>query len=186
MNPPPGIETLPNGQWVVEGDTHLGLWAKQKGNIVTDPHVFLFLRPYLVDVEVVYDIGANIGDPTRAYLDMGKQVFAFEPHLLAARCLLNNCPEAVVYAWALSDEEGDLNFANLDNVGASRIRPDGENKVTAVRLDDLKLPPPQFVKIDVEGFEPRVLRGMKETLKKYRPIVFIEINEGALADNGFS
>jgi hypothetical protein len=150
MNPPPGIETIPNGQWVVEGDTHLGLWAKQKGNIVTDPHVFLFLRPYLVDVEVVYDIGANIGDHTRAYLDMGKRVFAFEPHPLAFQCLEHNCPEAKFYNVALSNEAGELSFMGLDNVGASRIRPDGEMKISAVRLDDLKLPPPQFVNVIVK------------------------------------
>lgn len=184
--PPPGIEALPNGQWVVAGDTHLGLWAKQKNNIVTDPHVFLFLRPYLEDVEVVFDVGANIGDHTRAYLDMGKKVIAFEPHPLSVQCLWHNCIEAIIFEGALSDQAGELSFMGLDNVGASRIRPDGEMKIRAARLDDLALPAPQFVKIDVEGHEPKVLKGMMETLRQHRPLVFIEVNAGALADNGFS
>lgn len=184
--PPPGIEALPNGQWVVAGDTHLGLWAKQKNNIVTDPHVFLFLRPYLKDVEVVFDVGANIGDHTQAYLEACDLVYAFEPHPLSFQCLQHNCPGAHVFNIALSDEKGELSFRGLDNVGASRVRPDGGIKVEAARLDDLALPAPQFVKIDVEGFEPKVLKGMKETLRQHRPLVFIEVNAGALADNGFS
>lgn len=184
--PPPGIEALPNGQWVVAGDTHLGLWAKQKNNIVTDPHVFMFLRPYIKDVGVVFDVGANIGDHTRAYLDMGKKVVAFEPHPFSFQCLQHNCPEATCRQIALSDKDEDLRFKVLDNVGASRVRHDGEWMVNAETLDGQFLPAPQFVKIDVEGFEPKVLKGMMETLRQHRPLVFIEVNDGALADNGFS
>jgi FkbM family methyltransferase len=184
---PEGIEELPNGQWVVAGDTHLGLWAKQKGNIVTDPHVFEFLRPFLKGTDGwVFDIGANIGDHTRAYLDMGLPVLAIEPHPLSFQCLQHNCPDARTLNIAVSDEEGELRFMGLDNVGASRVRQDGEMVVQAspLRLSDVPLP--SFIKIDCEGWEPKVLNGIREILKLWRPMVYIEINAGALADNGFS
>ncbi len=185
--PPPGIEPLPNGQWVVEGDTHLGLWAKQKGTIVTDPHVFAFLKPHLTGVKVVYDLGANIGDHTRQYLDWGMQVVAIEPHPVTFRCLEHNCPDAVCLNVAASHEAGSLPFTGLDNVGASRVHKDGEWSVPAVAMDDVPdLPPPDFVKIDIEGFEPNAITGMAGTITRHKPILFMEANRGALEANGFT
>lgn len=191
---PEGIETVPGTDfWVVKGDTHLGLWAKQKGHIVTDPNVFKFLKPHIGHCKVVFDVGANIGDHTRQYLDWGMEVFAFEPHPLTYQCLAHNCPEAICYRLAASDKEETLRFTHLDNVGASRIRPDGEIEVKAFPLDDFTsddcyapFSDPDFVKIDVEGHEPRVIAGMIETLKRAKPIIYVEINRGALAGNGFT
>lgn len=187
MNPPPGIEALPNGQWIVDGDTHLGAWAKQKGTIVTDPNLFRWLRPFIEEAKVVWDLGANIGDHARQYLDWGKQVVAFEPHPVTFQCLVHNCPEAVCHNVAASDAAGVLQFASSDNVGASRVRPDGEWSVFALALDDMPaLPPPDFVKIDVEGWEPNVITGMAGTITRHRPILFVEMNPGALEANGFT
>ena len=187
MSPPIGIEALPNDQWIVAGDTHLGAWAKQHGTIVTDPNLFRWLKPYIDEVEVVWDIGANIGDHARQYLDWGKQVVAFEPHPVTHRCLTHNCPEATCFNLAASDKESSLNFMALDNVGASRVHPEGEWSVPAMALDDIPgLPAPGFVKIDVEAWEPKALEGMKNTVSRHRPIIFCEFNKGALENNGFS
>lgn len=188
MNLPPGIEIVPGTDfWVVEGDTHLGLWARQHGHIVTDPNLFNFLRPYVKDCKVVWDLGANIGDHTRQYLDWGMQVVAFEPHPVTFKCLEHNCPEARCINVAASNEAGSLNFKSLDNVGASRVHKDGEWQIPAVALDDIPdLPPPDFVKIDIEGFEPFALSGMEGVITRHKPIIFIEMNRGALAANGAS
>lgn len=181
-----GIEELPNGQWVVAGDTHLGKWAKEHGSIITDPYLFRFLQPHLSEITTAWDIGANIGDHTRQYLDWGKTVVAVEPNPLAFRCLVHNCPEALCVNIAASDAEGELRFSPLDNVGASRITPDGPVAVLAKPLDTLDIPAPDFVKIDVEGWEVEALNGMLRTLRKHKPVVFIEVNRAALATNGRS
>jgi FkbM family methyltransferase len=182
------IEILPNGQWIVEGDTHLGAWAKQHGNIITDPHLFKWLKPHVENARVVYDLGANIGDHTRQYLDWGMKVVAIEPNPTAFRCLEHNCPEAECFNIAASDHKGPLGFTQIDNVGASRITAGGDIEVPAYPLDgffayraDLL---PGFVKIDVEGYEMFALRGMEKTLKMCKPIIFIEVNRGALEANG--
>ena len=179
-----GITVLPNGQWVITHDTHLSKWAMQHGSIVTDPNLFRFLKPFMENVNVVWDIGANIGDHTRQYLDWGKRVIAVEPNPLAYECLVHNCPEALTLNVAASDTDGDyVRFMRLDNVGASRINPDGDIKVATVILDKTETPAPQFIKIDVEGWELSALKGMMHTLCDHRPMVFCEINEGALAAN---
>jgi hypothetical protein len=49
--------------------------------------------------------------------------------------------------------------------------------IQVVSLDALQsLPPPHFVKIDVEGFENSVLEGMKSTILSYKPMIYIEIH----------
>lgn len=184
MNPPPGIEALPNGEWIVAGDSHLGAWSKQHGTIVTDPNLFRWLKPYLGDVGIVWDCGANIGDTARQYCDWGLKVVAIEPNPLVFQCLTHNVPEAACLNIAASDTNGELRFTQLENVGASRITADGDIVVQAKRLDDLNLPYPDFCKIDCEGWEVYVLRGMEKTLKQCKPIIFIEFNPGALAANG--
>lgn len=187
MNPPPGIETLTNGQWVIQGDTHLSKWAHEHGNIVSDPCLMAWLKPHIEGVQVVWDIGANIGDHTRQYIDWGMDVVAVEPNPLPFRCLQHNCPEAQCLNIAASDAFGTLRFSQFDNVGASRVAVEGDLQVEARALDDMGIiPAPDFIKLDVEGFEAFAITGMAGTITLYKPIIFSEFNKGALAEQGCS
>jgi FkbM family methyltransferase len=185
MNPP-GIESLPNGQWIIKDDTHLGFWAKEHGQIITDPHLFKWLKPYVKGCRTVWDIGANIGDHTRQYLNWGMNVLAVEPNPLAYACLEHNCPEANNMNIAASGGDGWLNFESCQNVGASHVSPGGSIKVPCYPMDDFTTAPPDFIKIDIEGWEMQALEGMETTIIAHKPLVLCEINRGALARNDFS
>src|SRR5439155_11754661 len=40
--------------------------------------------------------------------------------------------------------------------------------------EELQIPPPDVLKIDVEGFEPLVLAGLAETIRQNHPVIFFE------------
>jgi FkbM family methyltransferase len=150
--------------------------------------------------DVFYDIGANIGVFTVfAASRIGDgQVYAFEPHLVnAARLLVNvglNGLEDVVRVLScpLSDRSGVATFdygtlevgtssSRLSDQPAGGVGGTPELKVTATvdeLLADGALRPPGLVKIDVDGHELSVLRGMAELLGgAQRPrAVQVEVN----------
>jgi FkbM family methyltransferase len=71
----------------------------------------------------------------------------------------------------------DWNIRHLleaKNVDASRYEVRRE-QTSVLRLDDLSLEP-AFVKVDVQGFELQVLRGLESTVRKFRPILLVEVN----------
>merc|ERR1712196_335736 len=55
-----------------------------------------------------------------------------------------------------------------------------QETVEVIRLDDLALPKLDLLKIDVESMEMELLLGAQETLKRCRPIIYVEDSEGDL------
>lgn len=180
------MKILPNGIWVLENDTHISRWVEEHNSLKCDPYLFEWLQPRIQDCKVTWDVGANIGDHTRFYLDLGMEVVAFEPHPDAFQCLSHNCGEATCYNIAASDAYGELSMALDDNVGASHVADSGSVTVNAVPLDILAKHhlAPDYIKVDVEGFESKALAGMELLLTHHRPKLLVEFNDGALRRNG--
>lgn len=189
----PRTKITEQGIYVLKNDTHISRWVEEHKSLVCDPCLFAWLLPRLNGVKVVWDVGAFIGDHTAAYLGIEgvERVVAFEPNPDSYYCLDKNVggdKRCWCFNVAASDGRGTVSFETGDNAGASRITMRGNKKVDAVKLDDFMLgtPAPDFIKIDVEGWEMFALNGMKSTIRRHRPMIFIEINKGALAANGHS
>ena len=132
---------------------------------------------------VVFDIGANVGFYTllgSVLVGPGGKVFAFEPHpqnlaLLNAHLSLNAVNNVAVIEKAVSDRDGVSFFAGKDATG--HLAADGTLRVETVSLDSIvrqgALPPPAYIKIDVEGAESLVLAGAKSLLSDCRPALFL-------------
>lgn len=144
---------------------------------------------------VFFDVGANFGyySMLASAASRGRaRVYAFEP--LASNCALiernkslNGFERVEVFKTALSDQEGETGFfvppASCSGVGhiigGEGGPSDGhvetvqtttlDNFVARHGLDRL-----DFLKIDVEGAETRVLRGGREALSRFRPTIMIE------------
>ncbi len=138
------------------------------------------------------EVGANIGTHTvpmaQVQAAQGRRVLAVEAQpmvfrQLCANLALNAVMNADAHNVACSDAPGWLSFdappADREfNFGAVSMRDDGAalQRIAAVRLDDL-LPASYDVgllKIDVEGFEQRVLEGSTATIARCRPLIYLE------------
>jgi len=124
------------------------------------------------------DIGANVGLWSRDLVKHFEQVIAFEPVAMFRECLERNvtAPNIVIESVALGDTEGQVNMIITEgNTGHTHVDPNSVNGDTKIiRLDSLNLQNVDYIKIDCEGFEYRVLQGAKETIKRCRPVVVIE------------
>ena len=114
------------------------------------------------------DCGANIGYTTLSMCKNFASVYAFEPddrsrELLQDSILLNDYREKCsISEAALSDMTGYVFFEQTPKPNLSKISTSGR-RVESVRIDDIDIYP-DFIKMDVEGGEVRVLHGAKETL----------------------
>ena len=132
--------------------------------------------------KTVLDIGANIGVIAQALEHSGFTVEAFEPQAEIFALLKMNFT-GIAYNVALGDEAGTasmprLNFEETFNFGSSACgmvsKSRGAVRVTVRKLDDYKYDNIGLMKIDVEGYEERVLRGAVETIERCKPILYLE------------
>jgi len=146
------------------------------------------------------DVGANTGFYSLlASLHVDKKIISFEPFPAVFDCLQKNInlnskqDEIETIQLALSDVEGEsdlfipLSDHGLIETSASLnqcFKDDHENVVTVsvkpldVFLSDRPMENLDLMKVDVESFEKQVLQGSLGTVKKYRPIVILEILNG--------
>jgi len=155
----------------------------------------LFLKVLKPDA-VVVDIGANIGYYTRIaskLVGAGGSVIAFEPMPAAYRVLQLNCADlanVILFPVALGDKQGEATFYVRKKGDASSLWPDISSKKVQVQVDTLdnklaKYPRIDFIKIDVEGFEPEVLAGAEKAIATHRPIVYFEFLQRIAEERGF-
>ncbi|MET3580224.1 FkbM family methyltransferase [Mesorhizobium robiniae] len=144
---------------------------------------------------VFYDVGANIGFfsliAARRVGSHG-QVYAYEPVPRNAAAIrrsrdVNRLSTIQVFAEAVGAVTGDAELLLARHLGGATLAnvstpPDvnGRLSVRTTTLDDsiarYGLRPPTLVKIDVEGAEIDVLRGMTAALTAYRPKVICEVD----------
>lgn len=150
--------------------------------------------------DVVLDVGAFIGTHTIALAQMVSpdgHVTAFEPQawafeFLAQNVQMNQLDNVHLHRAVVSDTAGMQHYNPPDyeahgNFGAVTFAADGgTTSVPALRLDDVVNGRVDFVKIDAEGMELSVLRGMEQLLLEHRPLVLAEANSLEAAAPVFS
>lgn len=149
---------------------------------------------------IIVDGGANIGFVTipvaQKIKNKNGKVYAFEPqkmifNALAGSIALNDLENVILQNIGLSDKESyallpivnynkPADFGMVSLLDEKDITPNEndteikEREVKIIALDSLKLPRLDFLKLDVEGFEIQALEGSIDTIKKYRPWLWIE------------
>lgn len=153
------------------------------------------IRDNIKEGDIVIDVGANIGYYTLIFAQLvGKtgKVFAFEPEpknfeILKKNIEINNYQNVVVEQKIVSDTSGMIKlFIAEQGIVGHRIQQKTNSQkfieMESIILDDylkkLNLSDKiNFIKIDVEGAEPKVLEGSKEILETSSNLkIFTEFN----------
>jgi FkbM family methyltransferase len=165
-------------------------WEKANDRNVQDLFRFRLVAALALSTKSLYlDIGANRGDYIKVASNycLAKNIHAFEPISYMAEYLEETFPKANIYQAAVSDTNGyaQFNIANLDELSGLSMRnqnelPSGttftsvETKIVSIDACMKHIKNLDLVKIDVEGAEINVLIGMRKTISKFRPIIFVE------------
>lgn len=131
--------------------------------------------------DVVYDIGAFIGDTALIFAKNNPLVYAFEPQPDAFLCLeyntLKTGKNIECYNMAIGAgnkykvEQNELS----GNLGTRSISLEADGEKETVRIDSLGLHYPTFIKVDCEGHELPALIGATKTIQRSRPLILCEI-----------
>ena len=167
-------------------DTYIGASLRKYGEFSGEETI-------LFDVIVqpgrtVLDVGANIGVHT---IDLSRLagpsgiVHAFEPQrltyqTLCANIALNSRRNVFAHHAAVGEFNGTLLVPALNPDerhnygGVSLLEQLPGERVPILTIDSLDLADCQFIKIDVEGMETEAVRGAAETIRKFRPVLYVE------------
>ena len=178
---------------VDESIINSGIWENDSTNIVNR-----LVKPN----DFVLDIGANIGYYTILFSKLvGKngKVFAFEPtkdyyNVLKSNLKANNITNCESFQIGFSDKDEQLKIflgqhsASIYEIGDQKqIQSELINLMalnTFVLNNNIKKI--DFIKIDVDGHEPRILEGAWESLEKFNPIILLEISHLHYLEAGFN
>ena len=149
---------------------------------------------------IVVDIGANTGYYSMVAAPKARQVFAFEPvpslrKQLQENISLNKFNNIHIQPYAISAHSGNaiLYISGDDNTGMSGLQqPDNFSGKTEtadmITLDEWVInnntDQLNLIKMDTEGNEMNILAGMKNTIEKYHPVIFMEVIAALLKNNG--
>jgi FkbM family methyltransferase len=181
-----------SGFFHIHENDHISQQLKN-GNI-WEPYLHKIFEKYVNSNSVVLEAGCHIGTHSVKLGMLAKKLFCFEPLkesniLLKQNLEKNGCTNSFVFENALSDKKSTEYFGwvSSGNLGGSGLanNPMGipnwgnvdENSkypIETITIDSLNLEELNFIKLDVEGYEPKVINGGINTIKKFRPIITLE------------
>jgi FkbM family methyltransferase len=161
--------------------------------------------PHIPAEAVVFDVGAHAGQFAKLFARLARRgrVYAFEPSAYARSILVpaltfNRLANVTVVPLALAEAAGEaalhtpLKASSAWGFGLAHLGAAGEPGVDqSVRLTTLDafaaaehLTRLDFIKADIEGWEMRALVGGEASLRRFRPALFLEVDDRFLARAG--
>lgn len=144
-------------------------------------------RQFVRRGDLVFDVGANVGSRVDAFVQLGAWVVAIEPQAECLRYLRLRYgwrPNVRILPYGLDEKEGEREFflSKVSKVSSmssewihnfsqqgGKARLENWDRTTTVRVTTLdaliaQFGKPQFCKIDTEGFDYQVLKGLSEPI----------------------
>jgi FkbM family methyltransferase len=125
------------------------------------------------------DGGANYGIMSYNLNSKFSKIYAFEVDIPVRECLKKNVEKfqldnVVVCDCGPSDKEELVALNYLKNTFGTYINKEVSGTNICKTLDSFELTEVGFIKLDCEGYEPYILRGAEQTIKKYKPVILME------------
>lgn len=147
------------------------------------------MNKYIKNGDVVYDCGANIFDHSIFFAlnNPKSKVIAFEPIKEYFEMGLKNAKyfgtkNIFSLPIALGEKASSMSIS-VANEGSSLVCKEADSKFEQVKVETIDelvskktIAPPNFIKIDVEGFALPLLKGAQKTILKYKPTIIIELH----------
>ncbi|MDD3140687.1 MAG: FkbM family methyltransferase [Lachnospiraceae bacterium] len=130
------------------------------------------------NIEFFYDVGGYDGDSTIDFIKQFrnyKKVFFYEPDkkiFEEAEKRFANIGEIECFQVAVGEKSEKLRYAPIGG-GAGVIGDFGSDIIESIMLDDYLNSEKSYVKMDIEGYEMQAIRGMRNSILKYKPILAI-------------
>ncbi|HEX4644329.1 MAG TPA: FkbM family methyltransferase [Verrucomicrobiae bacterium] len=196
-----------SGHWTYKIRQGVAAGLKRRGGFGFIPRSPSPEEKFLLDLDLkgqtVYDVGGYEGVFTLFFakaVGPDGRVFTFEPNPANCRKIrenlqLNHLANVQLIQLGLGTGRGKSKLVfwpdepargTINTDYQQSLRQKGDTSCIEIEIDSLdhqlasnpRLPPPNFIKIDVEAAELEVLAGMNETLKTHRPRLFIEVHSG--------
>jgi len=136
------------------------------------------VKPFLKSNKVVVQAGGNCGMQVVKFAEFFKTVYTFEPDPVNFYCLVNNLPydNVIKFQCCLGESHKMISMNPLkDEIGGFYVN-ENKGNIPTLRVDDLNLSSCDFIQLDVEGYQLFALNGAINTIKKFKPVISIELD----------
>ncbi len=177
---------------IVDWNIYFGFYEASRENLFQ-------LHP---NPDTILDIGANIGEISLRFAKTYPQasIHSFEPfpptfNSLKRNASLNSFSNIELHPLGLGSKPGEVFFEEraIGNPGMNRVTSNPEKSTQKIRISTLdsfaeenQLASVSIIKIDVEGYEHEVLKGAVNLLTRNKPLLFIELDDSNLMEQGSS
>ena len=165
------------------------------------PHQIETVKPVVTEVNsfvkrkrTVLQAGGNCGIYTREYAQHYENVYTFEPDATNMNCLVlntNDCNNIIKFQACLGESQGmtaiqnPLEIMDIGSIHVKTIEKMPENlmvvesrpNIPILKIDDIKFTELDLIHLDIEGYEFYALKGGIETIKKFKPVIVLEVCE---------
>jgi FkbM family methyltransferase len=178
------------GWWLPDTDTDFDRWILD-GDYQKEHRdgILNFLKTQGVEFNNCLDVGAHVGFWLKDLQKTFKMVYAFEPISDVRECLKKNVEKDnyLLFDFGLGDKNEKVMVNYIpEETGNTYVSDHGNREIQIRRLDEIKLPKIDYIKIDAEGYEIKVLQGAEGLITRDEPYIHVEVKQKILERHGLS
>jgi|TARA_B110000240_G_scaffold25621_1_gene26340 FkbM family methyltransferase len=162
--------------------------------IVTVKPVITSVNSFVKRKQTVLQAGGNCGIYTREYAQHYENVYTFEPDATNMNCLVLNtsdCNNIIKFQACLGESQGMTAIQNpleIMDIGSIHVKTpkelhenmlvvESKANIPILTIDDIAFSTLDLIHLDIEGYELFALKGGSNTIKKYKPVIVLEVCE---------